>query len=192
MHVKDIMTFPAHTVRADAPLGDAVTLLEDRSFTAVPVVDDSGALVGMISEVDVLRRRLAGAATGEAAGRVREAMSGLPLSAWPDADVIDVADAMVNRDAHTVPVVVEEHVVGVVSRSDVLRTVLPTQRAAQREAQRRVDVYADGRHQWPVLVRGTVATVEGAFDDDTERTVVEALVRTTMGIDTVRVVEPAG
>ncbi|MFG2041870.1 HPP family protein [Dactylosporangium sp. NPDC048998] len=193
MHVKDIMTFPAQTVRADAPLGDAVTLLEDRSYTAVPVVDDSGALVGMISEVDVLRRRLSGSAPREAGGgRVREAMSGLPLSAWPDADVIDVADAMVNRDAHTVPVVVEEHVVGVVSRCDVLRTVLPTERAAQREAQRRVDVYADGRHHWPVTVRDTVATVEGTFDDDTERAVVEALVRTTMGIDTVRVVEPTG
>ena len=54
MRVKDIMSSPACTVRADAPLGDAVALLEERSITAAPVVDD-GVLVGIITRADIVR-----------------------------------------------------------------------------------------------------------------------------------------
>lgn len=119
-------------------------------------------------------------------------MSGRPVMAWPDADVADLAAVMVKYGAHTVPVVVDEQVVGVVSRCDVLRTLLPTDAAAQREAQRRLDTYADGRHRWPVCVHDTIATIDGRFDDDTERAVAEALVRTTAGVTAVRVVTPTG
>ncbi|MEU7875405.1 CBS domain-containing protein [Dactylosporangium sp. NPDC049140] len=134
MRVKDIMSSPACTVRADAPLGDAVALLEERSITAAPVVDDDGMLVGMVSELDLLRQRLARTRLAAGPLRVREAMSGLPMAAWPEAHVAAVAQAMVEHGAHTVPVVVDEHVIGVVSRCDVLRTLLPTAASAQRDA----------------------------------------------------------
>ncbi|MEV4141595.1 CBS domain-containing protein, partial [Dactylosporangium sp. NPDC049742] len=94
MHVKDIMTAPVHTVRAEAPLDDAVALLERESITAVPVVDERDVLVGVISELDVLRQQTAAAVAGVAPGgrgaptpRVGEVMSSLPLVAWPEADV---------------------------------------------------------------------------------------------------------
>ncbi|WP_432971404.1 CBS domain-containing protein [Dactylosporangium sp. CA-233914] len=128
MHAKDIMSTPAYTVRAGAPVGEAVALLERRSITEVPVVDDDGTLVGMLSERDLLRQAFSAAAPR----RVRDVMTGLPVTAWPDADVADLAAVMVQRDAHTIPIVTEEHVVGVVSRGDVLRTLLPTDEAAQR------------------------------------------------------------
>ncbi|HTJ33733.1 MAG TPA: CBS domain-containing protein [Dactylosporangium sp.] len=188
MHAKDIMSTPAHTVRADAPVGDAVALLERYAITGVPVVDDAGTLVGLISERDVLRQ----AASGRAPQRVGDVMAGLPVSAWPEADLADLAAVMVQRDAHTVPVVTEEHVIGVVSRCDVLRTLLPTDDAAEREAQRRLDTYADGRRRWPVHMHDGVATIDGRFDDDTEIAVAEALVRTTAGVDAVRVTARAG
>ncbi|MGI5239794.1 CBS domain-containing protein [Dactylosporangium sp. CA-139066] len=188
MHAKDIMSAPAHTVRADAPVGEAVALLERWSITALPVTDDEGTLVGLISERDVLRP----AASAGAPRRVRDVMGGLPVSAWPDADLADLAAVMVQRDVHTVPVVTEEHVVGVVSRCDVLRTLLPTDDAAQREAQRRLDTYAAGRRRWPVSVHDGVATIGGSFDDDTELAVAEALVRTTAGVNAVRVTARAG
>jgi CBS domain-containing protein len=183
MHAKDIMSTPARTVAAGAPVGDAVALLERWSITALPVVDDAGTLVGLISERDVLRH----AASGGVPRLVGEVMSGVPVSAWPEADLADVTAVMVQQDIHTVPVVTEERVVGVVSRCDVLRTLLPTDDSAQREAQRRLDTYADGRGRWPVRVEHGVATIAGAFDDDTELAVAEALVRTTAGVDAVRV-----
>jgi CBS domain-containing protein len=185
MHAKDIMSTPAYTVRADAPVAVAVELLERQSITAVPVVDESGALVGLVTEGDLLRREPAAAGTDIGTRLVAEVMSGRPVTAWPDADVADLAASMVKYDAHTVPVVVDEHVIGVVSRCDVLRTLLPTDDAAQREAQHRLDVYADGQHRWSVHVHDTVATIDGRFDDDTERAVAEALVRTTAGVKAV-------
>jgi CBS domain-containing protein len=189
MHVKDIMSAPAYTVCADAPVSEAVALLERRSITAAPVVDAQGVLVGLVSELDLLRQRASGAAAADGGGvrSVRDVMSGLPVTAWPEADVTDVASAMVQQSLHTVPVVVEDHVVGIVSRCDVLRTLLPTDAAAEREAQQRLDVYAGGRHRWPVTVHDAAATVGGDFDDDIERLVVEALVRTTAGVRAVRV-----
>ncbi|WP_281179538.1 CBS domain-containing protein [Dactylosporangium aurantiacum] len=189
------MTAPVHTVRADAPLDDAVALLEQKSITTLPVVDEQDALVGLISELDLLRQQKAGAAPrgrGSPAPRIGEVMSSRPLVAWPDADVATIATAMVEQGVHSVPVVVEEHVVGIVSRCDVLRTILPTDWSAQREAQRRLDSYAGGRHRWPVAVHDATATVDGSFDDDTERSVAEALVRTTVGVDQVRVAERSG
>lgn len=185
MHAKDIMSTPAYTVHADAAVAEAVALLERRSITAAPVVDDRDVVVGLVSEVDVLRDRARAGAPSTR--RVRDIMSGLPVTAWPEADVADLAAVMVRRGAHTVPVVVEEHVVGVVSRCDVLRTLLPTDDAAQREAQRRLDAYADGQQRWPVSVRAGAATVEGEFDDEAERAAVVALVRTTPGVGTVGV-----
>ena len=207
MHAKDIMTAPVHTVRADAPLGDAVALLERESITTVPVVDERDVLVGLISELDVLRQQTAAAAAGKAGGvtggaapggrsspapRVGEVMSGRPLVAWPEADIADIAAAMVEQGAHSVPVVVEEHVIGIVSRCDVLRTILPTDESAQREAQRRLDSYAGGRHRWSVSVHDATASVDGSFDDDTELAVALALVRTTKGVNEVRVPARSG
>ncbi|WP_380120760.1 CBS domain-containing protein [Dactylosporangium cerinum] len=193
MHAKDIMSTPAYTVHADGPVAAVVELLERQSITAVPVTDERGVLVGMVTEGDLLRRQAGGATAGDLGARqIREVMSARPVMAWPDADVADLAAAMVKHDAHTVPVVVEERVVGVVSRCDVLRTMLPTDDAAQREAQHRLDVYADGQHRWPVHVHDTVATIDGRFDEDIERAVAEALVRTTAGVTAVRVTAPSG
>lgn len=50
MHAKDIMSAPAYTVRADAPVAAAVDLLERQSITAVPVVDEGDVLVGLVTE----------------------------------------------------------------------------------------------------------------------------------------------
>ncbi|MEV4135245.1 signal transduction protein, partial [Dactylosporangium sp. NPDC049742] len=86
----------------------------------------------------------------------------------------------------------EEHVIGIVSRCDVLRTILPTDDSAQREAQRRLDSYAGGRHRWSVAVHDATATVDGSFDNDMELAVATALVRTTQGVNEVRVSAQSG
>ena len=54
MRVRDIMTTPVHTVRQDAPVADAAELLAAKGVTALPVVDAADALVGMVSEGDLL------------------------------------------------------------------------------------------------------------------------------------------
>ncbi|HEY0697397.1 MAG TPA: CBS domain-containing protein [Micromonospora sp.] len=52
------MSTPVVTCRPDWPARDAAALLAARGFTALPVVDDDGALVGIVTEADVLRGRV--------------------------------------------------------------------------------------------------------------------------------------
>ena len=54
MLVRDVMTSPALTVRADAPLKEATGLLDARSITTLPVVDSRGRPVGVVSEADLI------------------------------------------------------------------------------------------------------------------------------------------
>ncbi len=56
MKVKEIMTSPVITVDRDAPVPDVAALLRARRISAVPVVDDDGAVVGLVSEYDLLAR----------------------------------------------------------------------------------------------------------------------------------------
>ena len=55
MRVRDVMTSPAVTVRPDEPLHTVARLLDEHAITALPVVDDHGQVVGMVSETDVVR-----------------------------------------------------------------------------------------------------------------------------------------
>jgi CBS-domain-containing membrane protein len=55
MMIRDLMTVPAVTVTAETPIGTALRLLDDRKITAMPVVDESGVLVGIVSEADLVQ-----------------------------------------------------------------------------------------------------------------------------------------
>ncbi len=52
---KEIMTTPVITVKADTPLKKAAEILDENSFSGVPVVDDQDVLIGVLSETDILR-----------------------------------------------------------------------------------------------------------------------------------------
>src|SRR5690606_28455359 len=55
MLVRDVMTSPAITVARDAPVRRAIRILHENDITAAPVVDAAGTLVGVVSEMDLLR-----------------------------------------------------------------------------------------------------------------------------------------
>ena len=54
--VADVMTKPVLTVRADTPLQEAVKIISDHHVSGLPVVDDQGALIGELSEKDLMVR----------------------------------------------------------------------------------------------------------------------------------------
>jgi len=55
MKVREVMTSPAVTVRADTPLLEALDLVLERRFGALPVVDDDGRVLGVLSAWDLLK-----------------------------------------------------------------------------------------------------------------------------------------
>ena len=195
MRVKDIMTHTVYSVRTDDSIEVAAKLLADRQITAAPVYDEAGELVGMVSEGDLLWHRVPADPTahmrpvtgdGDRPHTVADVMSGAPLTTWPDADIADVAQTMLDQEVRSLPVLEDDVVVGIVSRRDILRTVVRTDDVIQADVQLRLDEYAGGDRRWVATVQDGLVTVDGELDDDVERAVVRIMARTVPGAADVR------
>ena len=112
MKVKEIMTSPVICARDDASIADVATLLAKHQISAVPVTDASGAVIGLVSEYDLLARQ------GKLA---RDIMSPGIISVNEEANVEDVRFLLIERRIRRVPVVDGQRLVGIVSRSDLIR-----------------------------------------------------------------------
>ncbi|MBU2694345.1 HPP family protein [Pimelobacter sp. 30-1] len=135
-HVRDLMTASPITVRPGDPLRAAADLLAAHGVTALPVVDERGRVVGVLSEADLLGPG-SGSGAGDLAGTVGDAMSSVVVLVHPETDVATLRRVLVDRLVKSLPVVdAADQVVGVVSRSDVVRAMVhgrdgpPVSRAA--------------------------------------------------------------
>jgi CBS domain-containing protein len=143
MNAADLMTRNVATIAPTATVQEAARLMLERHVSALPVVDQQGALVGMISEGDLLRRVETGTdrkpswwldifASGEqrAEGylkthgtRVGDVMSRSLYTVEPSTPLAAVADLLERRRIKRVPVVEADRIVGIVSRADLLRAI---------------------------------------------------------------------
>ena len=144
LHARDVMTTAVLTAPATLPVASLARLIADRGVSAVPVVDDKGQLLGIVTEADLLRR-LAGAedapvgwlrglfvnADEQATQYARthgmaaqDIMTSAVVTVKPDATVEHCAHLMEERRIKRLPVIEDGRLVGVVSRADLLRAVL--------------------------------------------------------------------
>jgi CBS domain-containing protein len=112
MKVREIMSAPVVCTRADAAIGEVATLLARHRISAVPVVDELGTVIGLVSEYDLLAK------PGKLA---RDIMSPGIISVNEEADVEDVRFLLIQRRIKRVPVVDGQRLLGIVSRSDLIR-----------------------------------------------------------------------
>ncbi len=147
--VRDIMTTDLITVTPDMDIVGAAKILLDNRINGAPVVDDSGRLVGILCQSDLITQqkklpiptlftfldgliRLPSMKQLEkqvgkiAALTVSEAMTPKPVTVGPDTGLETVAALMVDSNFHTLPVVEDSELVGIIGKEDVLRTLLPT------------------------------------------------------------------
>ena len=126
MKIFDLMQSPVTTVDRDATLAEAIITLADRHISAVPVVDHSARMIGVLSTTDVLEAEAA-ASDHDAREqlfndtRVEELMTTRPITIAPDADVREAARQMLYGDVHRLFVERDGELVGVISRTDVVR-----------------------------------------------------------------------
>jgi CBS domain-containing protein len=188
MRAKDIMSSPVHTVTQTASVEAATELITAKAVTALPVVDPAGALVGMVSESDLLWHRV----PSDPTAHIRPMPDADPATR-PDADLAEVAEAMLEHDVRSMPVIEDGVVVGIISRRDILRAMVRGDDVLTAEVQHRLDEYA-GSHRWTATVVGGVAHVIGEFDNGAEQGVVAVLTRTVPGVAAVevRAARPAG
>jgi len=161
VRVRDVMRAPAITVAHAAPLKEVANLILRHRISALPVVDDTGALLGIISEADLITEPAYGShPQGRTAGVV---MSAPAESVHPDDTVRDLARRMVDNHRTHLPVVDGSgRLVGVVSRRDVLRMF---DRADAELAADVSDALAEDRtlegHAVSVTAKDGVVTIEG-------------------------------
>jgi CBS domain-containing protein len=190
MLASDVMSRPVLTVRAEDTAEQAAALLSDRRVTAAPVLDGGGDLIGIVSEGDLLRARVAagcGAQPGVHHTVVADVMTRDVVVLSPRAGLPEVADAMLRHNVHSVPIVDDlGEMTGIVCRHDLLRAYVRTDDTLQMEVQFRLDQYADGTRRWSATVERGVVELRGTYDDEVERRVVEALARSVSGVVDVR------
>ena len=113
MSVKEIMTKDVTTVPATTPVKEVANLLSERNISGMPVVDDEGRVLGVVSELDVVGRKGA---------TVADIMSRGVISVTEETDVDEVLHLFLNQRIRRVPVLSDgQHLVGIVSRSDLVR-----------------------------------------------------------------------
>jgi CBS domain-containing protein len=131
----DIMSLGAATVRESDTLLRAIKLLTDHRISALPVLDDAGMLTGILTEGDFLRMdgfHLATVLAKPLDARrqelerslVREVMTHDCVTTGPDTSLYDVIELMDLRGLKRLPVVAEGKLVGLLSRSDLLRALV--------------------------------------------------------------------
>ena len=128
MRVRDLMQVGVKTVGPNAPVADAIVTLADSHISAVPVVDVTGRMVGVVSSTDILTSE---AEASDGAEReslfedtsVSEIMTPRPLTVSPEAEVREAAQQMLYAEIHRLFVVEADRVVGVISTSDIMRAV---------------------------------------------------------------------
>jgi CBS domain-containing protein len=147
MKASDVMTTDVITVKSDQTMQEVAELLLVRRISGVPVVDDSGKLVGIISEGDLLQRADEGVwpkvwgppprrgwikllMDGEVLDteyiqqrgrKVADIMTREVISAKPETLISDIATLLVRHRVKRVPIVQDDKIVGIVSRANLIQ-----------------------------------------------------------------------
>lgn len=143
---KDIMTQGPITISSDTDITTAAKILLEQGINGIPVVDE-GKLVGIICQSDLIAQQkglplpsvfnlldafipLKSAKSIErevqkiAAIKVSDAMTHNPITVGPETGIESVAELMVDKGFHTLPVVQDDKLVGIVGMADILKTIV--------------------------------------------------------------------
>ena len=136
--VADLMTPDPVTVRADDPLSEAVRLLDEHRISGLPVIDNAGVLVGVVSNTDILRARASAHLWGNWPGlAVRHVMTQPAIHVLPSTSIDEAARLMDRDRVHRLVVVADEdrrRPIGVIGVSDIVRSVAEDQQSMLRTA----------------------------------------------------------
>ncbi len=147
LKVKDIMTRELITVSPGTEIVHATKLLLENRINGVPVTDETGKLVGILCQSDLIAqqkklptpsffrllnglipitsmKQIEKQVQKIAATTVAQAMTPNPVTVQPDTGIEEVAALMVDKNFHTIPVMDEGKLVGILGKEDILRTLI--------------------------------------------------------------------
>jgi CBS-domain-containing membrane protein len=147
LKAKDVMTKDVVTVRRETSVRDLASLFAQRGISSMPVVDEAGDLIGIVSESDLVEQdknlhiptvvsifdwviylesdkrfeKELQKMTGQSVGDI---YTEEVLTVDPETPVSGVADIMISNRVHVVPVVEGRRLVGVIGRLDLIKTMM--------------------------------------------------------------------
>lgn len=197
--VSDVMTSQVHVARPLTPFKRLVQLIEENKISAVPIVDEQGVPIGIVSESDLLlkerrhefeaepnrlhplrRREQRAKADGVVASEI---MTTPPITIRSDTTLPQAARLMQERNIRRLVVVDERgRIAGVVSRSDLLQVFLRTDEELGDEVRMTVipTLLLPTSHEPQVSVHWNVVTLSGEVDRKSDA---EILTRMTRDVD---------
>jgi CBS domain-containing protein len=197
MRAKDVMTSPAITVKPETRCKDAAALLVRRRISALPVVDASGRLVGLVSEADLLPLEATPDPRSQATPlpartmplpqTVNEVMTPEVYTVDEDTDLGIVAQRMLDANVKRFPVLRGHRVVGVVSRHDLVRVIARTDQEVEECVKTALVDEGMRLTSLGVHVRDGVVELTGNCDGPTLR-LAEILARSVPGVLDARVI----
>lgn len=145
--VSELMSTDVLTVGPETKISEVAKLLLEKKINGLPVVDKNNKLIGIICQSDIVYQQkkapipsvftlldgfipLTSTSHIEkelrkiSAISVEQAMSPNPVSVHPDTDLEDLAEIMIKKKYHTIPVVDQGKLIGVIGKEDVLKTLI--------------------------------------------------------------------
>jgi CBS domain-containing protein len=122
--IADYMTKHLVTLSEDTNVIEAIQKLLDHKVTSAPVLDKKGQLVGMFSEKDGMKVALETTYNQGVIGKVAEYMSRDIVTVEAQASIVDLAEKFEASSVRSYPVFEHNQLVGLVSRTDVLRALV--------------------------------------------------------------------
>jgi CBS domain-containing protein len=219
MKAKDVMTAPVVSIEPGAPVLQAVQTMLQRHISGLLVIERDGNLVGMVTEGDFLRRietgtqhrrprwfeflvgpgRLANEYTNFHARKVKDVMTREPLTVNEETPIEQVVDLIEKHRIKRVPVVRGRHVVGIISRANLLQALASLSPEAQPSTQddeniRSLLLAEFERQGWahmplvyvnPIVLNGIVE-LWGTITDERERQAFIVAAENVPGVKAVR------
>lgn len=143
----DLMSKEVITVTEEMTVKELAALLTDKNISGVPVVDNDGKLIGIVTESDLIdsnkkvhiptvvsildsfiylenpdrmeqeMRKIAGAVVGDIYTKDVTTVA-------PSSGVDELATIMSERNIHTLPVIDDGHIVGIIGKRDIIKTII--------------------------------------------------------------------
>ena len=204
---KSIMSAPVVTIRPATPVRDAVRVMLDRHISGLPVVDDEGRLVGIVTEADLLPKEAQPPVSEPLLGwfgrslwlerlvtvhqklegrTVGEVMTHNVVTAEEETPVHVLASRMMRYAVNRLPIMRAGRVVGIVTRADVLKVFLRSDELLEREGRRLLDDFLVYGEEVGLSVDQGVFVLHGVVGSPGRR---QALLRRLWNIDGVVAVD---
>lgn len=189
MQAQDVMTRSVVSIEPDATVLQAARLMLQHRISGLPVIDAGGALVGVISEGDFLRRqetktehrrsrwieflmgpgRIADEYTHSHGSKVSEVMTDEVLTIAEDTPLEKIVELMERRRIKRVPVVADGKVVGIVTRSNLMHAMVSLARNVPAQARTDVAIREQlqaevAKQQWAPVAALNIVVRDGTVE----------------------------